>query len=152
MRVISFRIYRKGGCTFAPGSPVAVPSPFLFYTVFSYYVPTVTMGFAYAIVLTRTYRELRRRGKSASSALKRRFEITRTLFFSFMWLCIAVYPINIVASLAPREFGTNLSLQLALRWLSTSFGCMNPVGDEYGISKKKSACIKNPFRNSRYYA
>ncbi|OQV22837.1 hypothetical protein BV898_03270 [Hypsibius exemplaris] len=66
-------------------------------------------------------------GPTASVALRRRFEITRTLFLLFLWLCVSIYPINLVASFSSKRYATDLSLQLFLRWLSTSFGCMNPI-------------------------
>ena len=138
LRVVPFnKAFHQGGCTFAVTSRV-VPKPFPMYTIFSYFMPTGIMGVLYTIVLTRIYRKIRKKGTTASIALKRRFEITRTLFVSFVWLCIAVGPINLVASYAAWQFATNTSLQLFLRWLSTSFGCMNPVSI-YEIVRVKEA-------------
>ncbi|OWA50816.1 hypothetical protein BV898_15322 [Hypsibius exemplaris] len=127
LKVVPFKTYGLGGCTFALTPNTTIPKPFLLYTTASYYIPTFFMGICYSTVLLKTQREIRLKGQTASVALRRRFEISRTLFVSFLWLCASVYPINLVASFASRRFAADLSLMLFLRWLSTSFGCMNPI-------------------------
>ena len=94
-------------------------------TLFGYYIPTVLIGVSYVVVLGRTGYDAYR--KRTSRSLRRRLEISRMLFVSFLWHCITVYPPAILLTVYLKEFAANYHLQLAIKWLSCSFSAVNPV-------------------------
>ena len=112
----------SGGC-----EVVAIKaSSLLWSTVFGYYLPTGLIGISYVIVLGKTsYDVYHRRG---SRSLRRRLEISRMLFVSFLWHCITIYPAAILVSVFLKEIIKHLQLQLAIKWLGSSFSAVNPVG------------------------
>ncbi|OQV23086.1 hypothetical protein BV898_03131 [Hypsibius exemplaris] len=111
------------GCNVAPqGNPASLTVS----VAIGYFFPTIFMGCCYVTVLTRTSQELRKRqGKSRS--LVRRMEISRTLFFSFLWHCVTVYPPLIVMGHFSEQYAESLSLKLAIMWLGSCFSAINPV-------------------------
>ncbi|OQV23087.1 hypothetical protein BV898_03132 [Hypsibius exemplaris] len=113
---------RGGGCLVIPSGSHA---SFMALVGVGYYFPTVVIGLSYIIVLVKTLIDLRKRKSSRS--LRRRLEISRTLFLSFLWHCLTVYPPLIVMGSFPEHFYKNLALQLAIMWLGNSFSAINPV-------------------------
>ena len=94
-------------------------------TIFGYYVPTILIGVSYVIVLCKTKYAVHRRRTSRS--LRRRLEISRMLFVSFLWHCITIYPAMVFVTLFLKQFTEYQSLQLAIKWLGSSFSAVNPV-------------------------
>ncbi|OWA52379.1 hypothetical protein BV898_16834 [Hypsibius exemplaris] len=94
-------------------------------TVSGYYFPTAVMGVCYTIVLVKTLIDAKRRANS--QAIKRRLEISRTLFVSFTWHCLTTYPTLIVLTFYPRQYGGSLTLQLALKYFGSSYSAGNPI-------------------------
>ena len=112
----------SGGCVVVTltGSSMLVAS------IFGYYLPTVLMGVAYVIVLGKTSYEVYYR-KKVSRSLRRRLEISRMLFVSFLWHCLTVYPSVIIMTFYLKELIANYQLQLTIKWLGNSFSAVNPV-------------------------
>ncbi|OQV11797.1 hypothetical protein BV898_13922 [Hypsibius exemplaris] len=119
------RNVKSGGCSTGPTASSSVNSV-LFYSVFGVYFPTGVMGVCYAVVLGKTIRDVRRKA-NVSRVLARKWEISRTLFLSFAWHCITIYPIYVTVGFFERAYAENLALQLTLRWLTNSFSAINPV-------------------------
>ncbi|OQV23088.1 hypothetical protein BV898_03133 [Hypsibius exemplaris] len=119
------------GSKFVPGSRGCIPiqtgnsALVLASLVVGYYLPTVIIGVCYIIVLGKTGFDLRAR--NGSHSLRRRFEISRTLFLSFLWHCLTIYPPIIAKSTFKTQFTTDLGFQLAIMWLGNSFCAINPV-------------------------
>lgn len=134
-----------GGCTVAPlaadhGDPTKL---FVFYTFFLY-LPTALSGLFYVIVLGRTWLILHRQqirnsvspqqaattnNGSAHTAiiLRRRLEISRTLFLSFVWFCMSQYPLTLAAIFFPVQYHNDIALNLVTRYLIDCYSCLNPV-------------------------
>ena len=102
-------------------------SSLLVSTIFGYYLPTALMGVSYVIVLGKTSFEVYR--KKTSQSLRRRLEISRMLFVSFLWHCLTVYPSVIIMTFFLKELIANYQLQLAVKWLGNSFSAVNPVSN-----------------------
>ncbi|OQV16306.1 hypothetical protein BV898_09614 [Hypsibius exemplaris] len=111
-----------GGCTFVAGRG---PSTVVTYMALGYYLPTAVMGLNYTIVLTKTMLDVRRRPRSP--ALRRRLEITRTLWLSFVWHCMTIYPPAILTSTFPVLYASNRGFKMFLKWLGGSYSAINPV-------------------------
>jgi hypothetical protein len=129
------RANSSGGCSYI-STRKNENGPIFLYTIFGTYFPTAVMGISYLIVLLKTSIDLR--AKRVSQALRRRLEISRMLFLSFLWHCIAIYPIIILITFFPKELAANVPLLLVSRWMSNSFSAINPV------------CVP-PFRSSRIF-
>ena len=139
----------QGGCTIAPlvedhGSPVRL---FIFYT-FCTYLPTVLTGLFYVIILARTVFVLRRRSgtvgakgadtrTSTANILKRRLQISKMLFLSFLWFCAAQYPLTIAAIFFGPQRNASIALNLTTRYLMMSYSSLNPV-----IVMKRSSTMR----------
>lgn len=127
-----------GGCHYAltAGRRTAA-RPFLLYQVCQYYVPSAVIGVSYTVVLAVTTRTIGRRvgrretagcrDEAVPHSLRRRLEISRMLFISFLWQCLTVYSTMITPIVDDRTLMGSLSLQLFLSFLTTSFGAINPV-------------------------
>ncbi|OQV23084.1 hypothetical protein BV898_03130 [Hypsibius exemplaris] len=111
-----------GGCEFAraPESAFDMVS-----AVLDFIVPTIVMGMCYGIVLVKTYRAVRiNRGNRTR---QRRFEISRTLFLSFLWHTVCIYPTLVVVTCFPETLVKNPYFYLAVSWLPNSFSFVNPI-------------------------
>ncbi|OQV12850.1 hypothetical protein BV898_12871 [Hypsibius exemplaris] len=118
-----------GGCTFVPHGH----STSIFHS-FSLYLPSVLIGSFYVLILGRTVYVLRfrrdsRTGKNAPFAalLRRRLEISKTLFVSFLWMCLAMYPLTFALSFAPTVFGRNIYAHILIRLFFSSYSSLNPI-------------------------
>ena len=96
----------------------------LVFGVLGTYLPMAMIGVSYFILLINTALSLRQR---SSPALQRRMEISRTLFLSFIWQCCTAYPLTFVITFAFQSWVSSVTLALALKWLSNSYGAINPV-------------------------
>ncbi|OQV22998.1 putative Mitogen-activated protein kinase kinase kinase 4 [Hypsibius exemplaris] len=113
----------SGGCTYmAIGNSTL---PMLIYTTVGIYLPTALTGACYTVVLLKTLCDLRKR--RSSRLLHRRLEISRTLFLSFLWHCVTLYPTNIIITFFPSSYSENFGLQLGVRYLGNCFSAINPV-------------------------
>ena len=93
--------------------------------MFGYYLPTGLIGISYVTVLGKTSFDVyHRRG---SRSLRRRLEISRMWFLSFLWHCITIYPAAILVTVFLKELIKNFELQLRIKWLGSSFSAVNPV-------------------------
>ena len=115
----------SGGCIFVT---TAGSSGYglLFYTVFSTYFPSGVMGICYLVILAVIYDEMHRK-RRRSRSLRRRCEISQTLFLSFVWHCVTMYPGIVSTAFFPKQFAENVPFQLGMRWLANSFSGVNPV-------------------------
>jgi 7 transmembrane receptor (rhodopsin family) len=122
-----------GGCSFV----TAGLSTSIYHT-FVMYLPSVLMGLFYVAILIRTaigfYRKTSETGPGNSSsksahttALHRRFEISKMLFVSFLWFCVSSYPLTLALAFFQRHYTTNIGTQLVTRYLIASYSALNPV-------------------------
>ncbi|OQV25461.1 hypothetical protein BV898_00402 [Hypsibius exemplaris] len=117
----------SGGCTLVD----AGHGTSVFYT-FTLYLPSAMIGVFYIMILGRTLMVLRGKvllpaNSKIAFALKRRLEISKTLFVSFLWFCVSMYPLTLAVTYFPRLFGTDLALHLITRYLVVSYSCLNPL-------------------------
>ncbi|OQV23016.1 hypothetical protein BV898_03065 [Hypsibius exemplaris] len=123
---VGFKFIRSkvtGGCAFI--STEGSTFHMLLLSIFASHAPTAVMGLSYLVVLVKTSRDLKRRRSSRN--LRRRMEISRTLFVSFLWQCMTIYPILFLLAFFGKQFSTNIPLQLGIRWLTHSYSAINPV-------------------------
>lgn len=112
-----------GGClAVMTGSSTAVYV--LGYLVFSLYVPTFLTGLLYAVILVKSHIDPRR---NRSRILRRRASISKTLFLSFVWHCVTIYPSIVLITFFRATFSSSLTLQLWMRLPANSFSAFNPV-------------------------
>ncbi|OQV26179.1 hypothetical protein BV898_00299 [Hypsibius exemplaris] len=120
-----------GFCVMVSSLEVPEGGALIAYSTTATYAPTCVMGLCYGIVLTTTIRDVRgQRRQSMTSrgqAVGRRLEISKTLFLSYAWQCVSLYPLVIVASCFPAVFAESQKLQLLLRLLSNSYTTINPI-------------------------
>ncbi|OQV24799.1 hypothetical protein BV898_01391 [Hypsibius exemplaris] len=98
----------------------------LVFTLVTTYIPTAIMGVSYLMVFVKTFLDIRFRTANGPG-IRRRLEISRTLFLSFIRHCISLYPLNILIAFFAKEFSANFGFQLGMRWLLNSFAAINPV-------------------------
>ncbi|OWA54327.1 hypothetical protein BV898_18735 [Hypsibius exemplaris] len=116
----------NGGCTTVA---VGTQTVFTMYTVIGTYLPTVVIGLCYMGILLKSLMEMHDSSRSTSqaTALRRRSEISLTLFVSFLWHCITLYPMMIAVTFYPGVYSRNVQLQLALKGMINVFSAVNPV-------------------------
>ncbi|OWA49824.1 hypothetical protein BV898_14359 [Hypsibius exemplaris] len=118
----------SGACTWttttASNSTTAV-SPITVNAVFGTYLPLTVTGMCYTLVLVKTALDLRRR--RGSRVLQRRLELSRTLFLSLVWECLALLPSPIALAFFQKAYFENLTFQLVLRFLYNGFRGVNPL-------------------------
>ncbi|OQV12427.1 hypothetical protein BV898_13303 [Hypsibius exemplaris] len=115
----------NGGCDYQIGDPQAA----FLSTLFGTYLPTAVAGTCYLIFIFKTLWDSRSPTIGQSVRVKRRLEISRTLMLSFVWHCVALYPVVIVVTMFSRPFAAMPKLRLGLRWLLDSLCALNPVGN-----------------------
>ncbi|OQV16368.1 hypothetical protein BV898_09513 [Hypsibius exemplaris] len=113
----------SGGCVILPTGKSLVPLTLS--TAAGYYFPTSLTGLCYVIIFVKTMVDIY--GRKSSRLQRRRLEISRTLFLSFLWHCITVYPAVIILTFFPKAFAASFPLQLAIKWLGNSYSALNPV-------------------------
>ncbi|OQV25447.1 hypothetical protein BV898_00388 [Hypsibius exemplaris] len=119
---------------------------------FSMYLPSTLMGIFYILIFCQTILASRRRASSQIHAnmavtLKRRLEITRMLFVSFIWFCVSMYPLTLVIAFFPQQYNTNIALHLIPRYLTASYSCLNPLFC-FASSKLYMAGVRHLFSHS----
>ena len=121
---VKFIAFGAAGCVPIPTTAGSGTVP-LVLSVVGYYVPAVTMGLGYGVVLVKTWQDVRRR--PVSRIRQRRLDISRTLFLQFLWQCATVVPATVVSSAFTRELGASLPMQLSLRTWGVLRNVFNPV-------------------------
>ncbi|OQV22713.1 hypothetical protein BV898_03542 [Hypsibius exemplaris] len=110
-----------GGCVYQIGDPQAA----FLSTLFGTYLPTAVAGFCYLSFLVKTVWDSQKRGQSLR--VKQRLEISRTLMLSFVWHCVALYPVMIVVTTFSGAYNTLPQLRFGMKWLLDSLCALNPV-------------------------
>ncbi|OQV12495.1 hypothetical protein BV898_13221 [Hypsibius exemplaris] len=100
--------------------------PLLISTLFAVYIPTAVTGVCYLLIMAKTYGEVR---EKKGRYVQRRLEISRTLFLSFVWHCLTMYPPSVVMAFYADDYAGHFALQLGMHWLIMSFSAMNPVNE-----------------------
>ncbi|GAU97208.1 hypothetical protein RvY_08547 [Ramazzottius varieornatus] len=120
-----------GGCFLVP--VVSNGKTMLVYITMSIYLPTSVTCDAYVILLLRSWLLLRREKQNAGNnkgklhSLQHRLGITRGLFLSFLWHCLAIYPFALMVTFFPEILSTSSLIGALFRWMTLSFATMNPV-------------------------
>ena len=110
------------GCRLVLSGPTNI---LLMITVLQFYLPLFLMGVCYAALFGKSCVNVA--NNPTSRSMRRQMEISRTLFFSFLWLCVVVFPPLIIVATFRGEYLSNSRLHLATVWWSNCFPIVNPV-------------------------
>ena len=103
------------------------------YIVTQMHIPLRTIGIAYSVLLIKTVIELRREKKKPYNVvridmLRRRLDISRGLFVSFLWHIVGTYQLIYTSGVIPPDTLQRLSkIRPFLRVLAASYSALNPV-------------------------
>ncbi|GAV08357.1 hypothetical protein RvY_18065 [Ramazzottius varieornatus] len=124
-----------GGFTIGP-QKVAV-----FNAVFGVHIPGTVMGLCYTLSIIQAGYAVRNRQRRVGYGLnaeglpstqmmrtvRRRWEISRVLFLTFVWYLLCTYPVPILSLLHPEAIGTFPLLALWLRFPQYSYVGLTPL-------------------------
>lgn len=105
----------------------------LAYITMSIYLPTCVTCVAYVTLLLRSWlllsleKQNDGNNKGKLHSLQHRLGITRGLFLSFLWHCLAIYPFALMVTFFPEILSTSSLTGTLFRWMTLSFATMNPV-------------------------
>ena len=121
----SFQSTVTGGCSLVPNAPRGLlPAS----TVILAHVPMALMAASYIVILVKTCQSMRQ--SPGNRTLRRRLEISRTLFLTFVLQAATIYPPVVVMQWLPGELFTQVKVHLAIIWWVDSFAVINgPVRD-----------------------
>ena len=103
------------------------------YIVTQMHIPLGTIGIAYSVLLIKTVIDLRREQKKPNNAvridmLRRRLDISRGLFVSFLWHIMGTHQLIYTSGVIPPDTLQRLSkIRPFLRVLAASYSALNPV-------------------------